>query len=156
MDSTCSLSSTQRIVFLGRMRSRFCRTPPCGGSQPIGQSGASAVAGTPSGGVQIAPWPGRRRPSARDGSSAPEEQKTKERGSPDCSSRDQVHLVRRARLPNRGVRERLYSIAGCHAAPEGKGSLCCGYSGDRRREDPAFDLNACAAGEVALGESRLR
>jgi hypothetical protein len=84
-------------------------------------------AGTPSGGVQIAPWPGRIRPSARDGSSAPGELKTKERGSPDCSTGDQVHLVRRARLPNRGVRERLYAVAGCHAAPEGKGSLCCGY-----------------------------
>ena len=41
-ERTCSLSSTQRIVFLGRMQSRFCRTPPCGGSRPMGQSGASA------------------------------------------------------------------------------------------------------------------
>ena len=29
--------------------------------------------------------------------------------------------VRRARLPNRGVREKLYAGAGCHTAPGGKG-----------------------------------
>ena len=43
--------------------------------------------------------------------------------------------VRRARLPNRGVRERLYAGAGCHAAPEGKESFCCGYSEDRCRRN---------------------
>ena len=116
------------------MRSRFCRTPPCGGSQPIGQSDASAgLQARRSGGVQRTP----RGPAVyglwRDGSSAPGEQKSKERGSPDCSTGGQVHLVRRARLPNRGVRERLYAVAGCHAAPEGKGSLCCEYSEDRCR-----------------------
>src|SRR6202051_3170180 len=64
--------------------------------------------------------------------------------------------VRRARLPNRGVRERLYAMAGCHAAPEGKGSLCC----DTARIDAVGTgiryLNACAGSEVALVESRLR
>src|ERR1700746_2601233 len=54
-------------------------------------------------------------------------------------------------LPNRGVRERLCAMAGCHAAPEGKGSLCCGYSEDRCPEEMAYDLNACAGSEVALG-----
>jgi hypothetical protein len=43
--------------------------------------------------------------------------------------------VRRARLPNHGVRERLYAMAGCHAAPEGKRSLCCEYSEDRCRRN---------------------
>lgn len=43
--------------------------------------------------------------------------------------------VRRARLPNRGVRERLYAVAGCHAAPEGKNSFCCEYSEDRCRRN---------------------
>jgi hypothetical protein len=43
--------------------------------------------------------------------------------------------VRLARLPNRGVRERLYARAGCHAAPEGKESFCCGYSEDRCRRN---------------------
>jgi hypothetical protein len=109
------------------------------------------VAGTPSGGVQIAPWPGRIRPSARDGSSAPGEQKTKERGSPDCSSGDQVHLVRRARLPNRGVRERLYAVAGCHAAPEGKRSLCCGYSEDRCRNKWHSTSTRVQAARLRLG-----
>src|SRR5258708_7229662 len=105
-------------------------------------------------------WRSKDRPVARpyglrDGSSAPGEQKTKERGSPVCSSRDQGPSVRRARLPNRGVRERLYATAGCHAAPEGKESFC-GYSENRCRKKLAFDLIACAGSEVALGESRLR
>jgi hypothetical protein len=76
------------------MRSRFCRTPPCGGSQPIGQSDAPA-------GLQahrlvaFKNSPAARPvygPSVRDGSSAPCRAKTKERGSPVCSTRDQVHL----------------------------------------------------------------
>ena len=85
-----------------------------------------------SGGVQkIAPWPDRIRPSARDGSSAPRELKTKERGSPDCSTG-----IRSILSDERGCR-----TAGCergfmpwqvaNAAPEGKGSFCCGYSEDR-------------------------
>ena len=55
----------------------------------------------------------------------------------------------------RGAREAL-----CHgrlpAAPEGKKSLCCGYSEDRCRRKVAFDNTACAGSEVALGKSRLR
>jgi hypothetical protein len=43
-----------------------------------------------------------------------------------------------------------------NAAPEGKGSFCCGYSEDRCQKELAFDLNACAGSEVALGESRLQ
>jgi hypothetical protein len=80
----------------------------------------------------------------------------KEQGSPVCSTRDQVHLSDERRLPNRGVRERLYAMAGCHAAPEGKKSFCCGYSENRCRKKLAYDLIACAGSEVALGESRLQ
>src|ERR1700730_11632409 len=76
------------------MQSLFCWRPPCGGSQPIDQCGASA-------GLQAHRLAGVQRyprgtaaygPSVRDGSSAPGERKTKERGSPVCSIWDQVHL----------------------------------------------------------------
>jgi hypothetical protein len=33
-----------------------------------------------------------------------------------------------AKLPNRGVRERPNTAAGCHAAPKGNRSYCCEYS----------------------------
>jgi hypothetical protein len=55
----------------------------------------------------------------------------------------------------RGAREALCG-GRLPAAPEGKGSLCCEYSENRCRKELAFDLNACADSEVALGESRLR
>jgi hypothetical protein len=52
----CSLSSTQRIIFLGRMLSRFCRMPPCGGSRLVSQMGEPAGLQTHrSGGVQKMP-----------------------------------------------------------------------------------------------------
>jgi hypothetical protein len=57
--------------------------------------------------------------------------------------------VRRAKLPNRGVREMPNAAAGCHAAPKGNRSYCCEYS----RVDAGKDgiaLSACAGSEVAL------
>jgi len=95
-------------------------------------------------------------PSARDGPSAPGERKTKRARLSRLLHQGPGPSVRRARLPNRGVRERLYAMAGCHAAPEGKKSFCCGYSENRCRKKLAYDLSACAGSEVALGESRLQ
>ena len=95
-------------------------------------------------------------PSARDGPSAPGERKTRRARLSRLLHQGPGPSVRRARLPNRGVRERLYAMAGCHAAPKGKKSFCCGYSENRCRKKLAYDLSACAGSEVALGESRLR
>jgi hypothetical protein len=89
--------------------------------------------------------------SARDGPSAPGGQKTREQGSPVCSTGDQRHLVRRVKLPNRGVRERLDADAGCHAAPGGTRPFCCEYSESRCRKT-GIGLSACANSEVALGK----
>src|SRR5882757_11073217 len=105
-------------------------------------------------------WRSKDRPVARpydlrDGSSAPGERKTRERGSPVCSTRDQVHLS-----DERGCR-----TAGCE-----RGFMPWQFATrlrkarDRSAADTvridagemAYDLNACAGSEVALGESRLR
>jgi hypothetical protein len=80
---------------------------------------------------KIVPWPGQIRLFGGDGPSAPGEQKT-DRARLSCL----LHLgpvpsVRRARLPNRGVRERLYAGAGCHGTPGGTRSFCCEYSESR-------------------------
>src|SRR5258708_37546361 len=85
-------------------------------------------------------WRSKDRPVARpydlrDGSSALGEQKTKERGSPVCSTRDQVHLSDERSCRTAGCERGFYAVAGCHAAPEGKGSFCCGYSEDRCRRN---------------------
>jgi hypothetical protein len=84
------------------------------------------------------------------------ERKAKERGSPVCSTRDQVHLSD----------ERCCRTAGCE-----RGFLPWQVAtrlrkardrsaADTKRIDAwknwAFDLSACAGSEVALGESRLR
>src|SRR5438105_1930088 len=139
------------------MRSRFCRRAPCGGSQLMGQlallligSRALWVA------FKIPRGPAFYGSSARDGSSAPGEGLAKERGSPDCSTRDQVHLSDELGCRTAGCERGPYAMADCHAPPEGKKSLCCGYSEDRCRKKMASDLNACAGSEVALKESRLR
>jgi hypothetical protein len=55
--------------------------------------------------------------SARDGSPAPEEQKTGRAKLSRLFHWGSATSVRRARLPNRGVREKPYAGAGCHAAP---------------------------------------
>ena len=89
--------------------------------------------------------------SARDGPSAPGERKTKERGSPVCSTRDQCPSVRRARLPNRGVRERPDAMAGCHAAPEGKKSFCCEYREESMPEKLASTSMRVQTARLRLG-----
>src|SRR5580698_2718292 len=55
--------------------------------------------------------------SARDGSPAPEERETKRAKLFRLFHWGSATSVRRARLPNRGVREKPYAGAGCHAAP---------------------------------------
>jgi hypothetical protein len=141
------------------MQSRFCRTPPCGGSRPIDQSDVPA-------GLQAHRLVAFKRsprgaaavygPSVRDGSSAPGRAETKRAKLSRLLHEGPGPSVRRARLPNRGVRERLLCQGGCHAAPEGKESFCCGYSEGSMPDELAFDLSACAGSEVALGESRLQ
>ena len=120
------------------MQSRFCRTPPCGGSRPIDQSDVPA-------GLQAHRLVAFKRsprgaaavygPSVRDGSSAPGRAETKRAKLSRLLHEGPGPSVRRARLPNRGVRERLLCQGGCHAAPEGKESFCCGYSEDRCRRN---------------------
>jgi hypothetical protein len=61
-----------------------------------------------------------------------------------------VPPVRRANAPNRGVRERLYADAGCHATPRAQRSISCEYSRSRCRKT-GTDYTACADSEVAWG-----
>jgi hypothetical protein len=94
--------------------------------------------------------------SVRDESSAPEEQQSKEQSSPVYSTRDQFHLSDERGCRTAGVRERLYADAGCHSGSRRQESVCCEYKEERRLRERGTGLSACAASEVALGESRLR
>jgi len=97
-------------------------------------------------------------PSARDGPLCSRERKTKERGSPVCSTRDQFHLSDELRLPNRGVRERPNAIS---RLPRGSGrqnSFCCGYRKDRcwrnwHRPQCVCRQRGCAWGVATAGQS---
>ena len=99
---------------MGRMRSRFCRRPPCGDSQPMAQRGACFVCRRTSGGVQIDPHgPAFYGYSARDGPDAPWRVAGERASLSRLLHQGSGPSVRRAMLPNRGVRERPYAMAGC-------------------------------------------
>jgi hypothetical protein len=87
---------------------------------------------------KIAPWPAFNGFSARDGSSGPGRAEDERARLSRPLHEGSGPSVRRAMLPNRGVRERLSAMAGCHTAPEGKGSLCCGYKENRCLEKPGI------------------
>ena len=93
--------------------------------------------------------------SARDGPSAPGERKTKERGSPVCSTRTSSICPTSEAAEPRGARE-----ARCRGRlPRGSGrqnSFCCDYRKENDAGKAGIALNACADSEVALGESRLQ
>jgi hypothetical protein len=99
---------------------------------------------------KIAPWSGWISLLARDGSSVPEERQAKERGSPVCSTKGSAPSVRRARSPDRGVRERPYAGAGCHASPRDTGFSAANTVKARCR-NTGIGLSACAASEVRAG-----
>src|SRR5258707_2618837 len=75
------------------MQSRFCRRPPCGGSQPIGQRSRLLV-------CRRTVWWCQNSPVARPSTAFRRvmgllvrgERKAKERSSPVCSTSDQIHL----------------------------------------------------------------
>jgi hypothetical protein len=94
--------------------------------------------------------------SARDGPSAPGERKTKRARLSRLLHQGPVPSVRRARLPNRGVRERPDAVAGCHAAPQSRIRSAANTERKLMPEKTGIALNACADSEVALGESRLQ
>ena len=86
-----SISAGRRLVACS---SRWARPP-----RPL-------VCGRGSPDVQIqAPRPGQMPTSARTGSAAPVGGRRERRGSPVCATEEQIHFVRRAKLPNHGVRE---------------------------------------------------
>jgi hypothetical protein len=66
-----------------------------------------------------------------------------------------VPTVRRAKLPNRGVRERLCASAGCHASPRAQKSLSAANTGRMTPYGAGIILDACAAVRLRAGESRL-
>ena len=106
-ESTCSLSSTQRIVFLGRnaisisagRRLVACSSRWARPSRPlVGRRGSPDV-------QKQAPRPGRMRTPAHSGSAAPGGRQTKETRLSCPLHRGTDPFVRRARLPDHGVRE---------------------------------------------------
>ncbi len=128
------------------MQSLFCRTPPCGDSRPMDQIAASAgLQPSRSGVSRNGPCGSAGSIPARDGPSAPRAQRTRERGSPVCSTRDQCHLSD----------ARSCRTAGCERGPlpmqvatrlsERRRSVCCGYSEEHRRKNRMSSLRVQAA-----------
>src|SRR5437016_7037622 len=104
-----SLSSTQRIVFLGRIHTRFCRTPPCGGVAADGPvREIHWFVDEADWCVETNPWSGGMRTPAREVTAAPCGRGRERRGSHVCFAKEQCHR-RRQRLPDHGVRERPYA-----------------------------------------------
>jgi len=121
-ERTCSLSSTQRMVFLGRMQSHFCRMSPCGGSRRLARPGHLLVCRCNGGGRS------KKKPRGSAGSRLRRvvgrllgRRETQSARLCCLLRRGTVTLVRRMRLPNHGVRERLWADAGCHANPRAHG-----------------------------------
>jgi hypothetical protein len=120
----------------------------------MGQSGAS-VGCRRTGLVVFKNYPVARPDSALRrviGPSAPGEQKT-DRARLFCLLHwGSAPSVRRARLPNRGVRERLCAGAGCHATPGGTRSFCCEY----REPMQSIGLSVCRQRGCARGVATAR
>ena len=137
------------------MLSHFCRTPPCGGSRPMGQQARLLVCRLPPLGVsKIAPGPAGYGRSARDGaccSGRTEDRKSEAllsaplRSSATCPANNAAEP--------RGARE-ARCHAGCHAAPEGKRS----FAADTVRSvaKNCIVLTACAGSEVRSGSRDCR
>jgi hypothetical protein len=151
------LSSTQRIVFLGRMQSRFCRETTLWWFATDGpKRNACWFAGAPIWGVQKhAPWSGRIETPARGWPSGSAADST--RGARlSCLLRwGPVTFHRRTKLPDHGVRERPIAGAGCHATPLAQG---IGLLRIQEESMPKnwHELTAFANSDGARGESRLR
>jgi hypothetical protein len=141
------------------MQSLFCRTPPCGSSRPMDQSGAPAgLQARRSGGVH-------NFPVARPDTALRRVMGLLLRGSGRQKSKTLLSaplgtsaICRRAMLPNRGVRERPCADAGCHAAPRDKKPFCCEYSEgpvhrNWHRPQCVCRQRGCARGVATAGQS---
>ena len=142
---------------MGRMQSLFCRTPPCGSSRPMDQSGAPAgLQARRSGGVHN--FPVARPDTALRrvmGLLLPGEQATTEQRSPVCSTGDQRHLPGELCCRTAGCERGLVPMQVATRPRETKNHSAASTVRDRCIET-GIGLSACAGSEVALGESRLR
>ena len=102
---------------------------------------------------KTSPWPGPRRPSARDGASAPGEQDGREQSSPVCSTGEQCHLPGKRSRRTAGAREALGRRRLPRGLLERKRSVCCDAVG-AEPEEAASPSAALQTAMVALRGAR--